>query len=181
MGRNNWGYSSGGGGGGSSSYSGSYGWHGSGGGGGGGGGGGSSRGYIAQNPNSSAAPAYNSARANVVKSGDKWTEGMPTIINVERGILVVQNSTEAYIELTDRSLEREFDMAYKEQKKTIGPYMSPIRDTRGLETVIGAFSGNPLIPFTFTMFQSMSDRLTIATTKYHDRLILYYQRYNIIK
>jgi hypothetical protein len=62
MGRNNWGYSSGGGGGGSSSYSGSYGWHGSGGGG-GGGGGGSSRGYIAQNPNSSAAPAYNSARA----------------------------------------------------------------------------------------------------------------------
>ena len=106
-----------------------------------------------------------------------------TIIKRNNEMLVVHNLTGNYTSLTDRSLKREFDKAYRSQNNIRGPFWSPVADMRHFEAFLRGFTLeiNPWPPFPIYLPQNLAEGLNISTIRHYDRLIEYYRRYNIIR
>jgi len=128
----------------------------------------------------------------------QWSEGKPTEAMLNKNIYVVHNSTEKYINLTDKSLQREFDRTFRQQPgiSNIGPYFSPVADDRWFERFMGIYASaiNPFslpfplseiipLPNALQLFQtpSISETFDYTTIKYYNNLLKYYKQYNIIK
>jgi RHS repeat-associated protein len=124
---------------------------------------------------------------------DRWSEGMPTTTIYNGTVYVVQTSTGKYINLTSSILKKEFDAVYQNQRKGLVPYFSPVSDTRWFEQLLGLYADaiNPFsptlpgipIPAALQIFQtpSISEVFDRATSRYYEKLLKYYQQYNIIK
>jgi RHS repeat-associated protein len=137
----------------------------------------------------------NQSKAETYFSSVNWNENLPTSLAAFGNIYAVSTSKNTYVNLTDKSLKREFDYLHKREvyknSRFIGPYFSPLSDPRPFVGFfgLGVVIINPY-PVPNPIYGLISESITSSTLgpmmksttiSYYNKLLSYYRKYNIIK